>query len=159
MSSSAALDAGDLEAPVKDAQDMDPLIEAPVKKAGFMDVKNLCRRIVLALKDPIFLLMLCLTLFLIFSWGPHEVNGYRQAHANIFRRLGDMLHLLSFFVLLLKLYRHQSATGVSVTTQQMLLAVFVTRYLDLSIVHISTYNTMMKILYICLTAFIVCIIR
>jgi ER lumen protein retaining receptor len=74
---------------------------------------------------------------------------------NIFRLAGDMTHLLSFVVLLLRLYGYKSAAGISAKTQQMFLIVFITRYLDLFTNFVSLYNTVMKVLYITLSALIV----
>jgi hypothetical protein len=45
-------------------------------------------------------------------------------------------------------------TGISGKTQQMFLMVFVTRYLDLFTNYVSLYNTVMKVLYISLSALI-----
>jgi len=73
---------------------------------------------------------------------------------NIFRLAGDCTHLLSFVVLLLRLYGYKSAAGISSKTQQMFLMVFITRYLDLFTNFVSLYNTVMKVLYISLSALI-----
>lgn len=48
------------------------------------------------------------------------------------RRLaGDMVHLLSFIVLLLKINATKSCRGISLKTQELYTLVFVCRYLDL----------------------------
>jgi hypothetical protein len=48
------------------------------------------------------------------------------------RRLtGDMLHLLSFVVLLRKIYATKSCRGISLKTQELYTLVFTCRYLDL----------------------------
>jgi ER lumen protein retaining receptor len=117
--------------------------------------KELCTRIMMSFKDPIFLVLLGFLYFLVFSFGPHEINGYDKAHANLYRRVADFLHLLSFFVMLVKLWRQKSGAGLSLKTQYLLLIVFVSRYTDLFYQFISTYNTLMKILYIGLTTFII----
>jgi len=78
---------------------------------------------------------------------------------NLFRMAGDLTHLLSFLVLLLKLYSCNSAAGISLKTQEMFLMVFVTRYLDLFTNYVSLYNTTMKVLYIALSGYIVHMIR
>merc|ERR1719378_675171 len=70
-----------------------------------------------------------------------------------------MTHLLSFVVLLLKLFGCNSAAGISLKTQEMFLMVFVFRYLDLFTNFVSVYNTTMKILYIGLSGYIVHMIR
>ena len=74
---------------------------------------------------------------------------------NFFRLAGDMSHVLSILVLLLRLRVTKNATGVSIKTQELYLLVFVTRYLDLFTTFYSLYNTIMKILYISITAYII----
>ena len=74
---------------------------------------------------------------------------------NLFRFAGDMCHVLSIVVLLLRLRVTKNAIGISVKTQEMYLLVFVTRYLDLFTDYYSMYNTVMKIVYICSTALII----
>ncbi|CAM9987282.1 unnamed protein product [Ascophyllum nodosum] len=78
---------------------------------------------------------------------------------NIFRFLGDMSHTASILVLLLKLRASKSAAGVSLKTQELFLVVFATRYLDLVTHFFSLYNSIMKVLYISLTSYIVYMIR
>ncbi|GMN43486.1 hypothetical protein TIFTF001_012692 [Ficus carica] len=67
---------------------------------------------------------------------------------NIFRFAGDMTHLISILVLLLKIYATKSCSGISLKTQELYALVFVTRYLDLFTDYISLYNTMMKLVFI-----------
>ncbi|CAL5410023.1 hypothetical protein ACSBR2_014439 [Camellia fascicularis] len=67
---------------------------------------------------------------------------------NIFRFAGDMTHLLSILVLLLKIYATKSCSGISLKTQELYALVFVTRYLDLFTDFISVYNTVMKLVFI-----------
>ena len=50
---------------------------------------------------------------------------------NLFRLAGDMTHLASCLVLLLKIYGTKSCRGISLRTQELYLAVFLARYLDL----------------------------
>jgi ER lumen protein retaining receptor len=78
---------------------------------------------------------------------------------NIFRLAGDMCHVLSIVVLILHLRVSKNAIGVSLKTQELHLIVFVTRYLDLFTTFISYYNSVMKILYISATAYIIYTIR
>jgi ER lumen protein retaining receptor len=78
---------------------------------------------------------------------------------NIFRLAGDMSHVLSILVLLLRLRVTKNASGISIKTQELYLLVFVTRYLDLFTTFNSFYNTIMKILYISITAYIVYMVR
>ena len=103
---------------------------------------------------------------------------------NIFRLCGDMSHVFSIIVLLLRLrvaknaqgrislvnstvrimMRRNSNTyslseGISVRTHELFLLVFVTRYLDLFTTFYSIYNSVMKVLYIASTASIIYTIR
>lgn len=77
---------------------------------------------------------------------------------NIFRLLGDMSHVLAIFLLLVKIWRTRSAAGISGKSQILFAIVYITRYLDLFLVHISLYNTIMKILFIsasCATVYLI----
>ncbi|XP_038892453.1 ER lumen protein-retaining receptor A [Benincasa hispida] len=67
---------------------------------------------------------------------------------NIFRFAGDMTHLISILVLLLKIYATKSCSGISLKTQELYALVFLTRYLDLFTDFISVYNTVMKMIFI-----------
>ncbi|XP_022142339.1 ER lumen protein-retaining receptor A [Momordica charantia] len=67
---------------------------------------------------------------------------------NIFRFAGDMTHLISILVLLLKIYATKSCSGISLKTQELYALVFLTRYLDLFTGFISIYNTVMKLIFI-----------
>eukprot|EP01111_Echinosteliopsis_oligospora_P009535 TRINITY_DN2810_c0_g1_i1.p1 TRINITY_DN2810_c0_g1~~TRINITY_DN2810_c0_g1_i1.p1 ORF type:complete len:219 (+),score=23.46 TRINITY_DN2810_c0_g1_i1:125-781(+) len=67
---------------------------------------------------------------------------------NLFRLGGDMLHLVSILILLLKMRSHKSCAGISLKTQIMYVLVFTTRYLDLFTNHYSLYNTVMKIIFL-----------
>jgi len=67
---------------------------------------------------------------------------------NIFRLAGDMVHLLSFVVLVLKINATKSCRGISLKTQELYTLVFVCRYLDLFSNFISMYNTIMKIVFL-----------
>ncbi|EXC10949.1 ER lumen protein retaining receptor [Morus notabilis] len=67
---------------------------------------------------------------------------------NIFRFAGDMTHLISILVLLLKIYATKSCSGISLKTQELYALVFLTRYLDLFTDFISLYNTLMKLVFI-----------
>lgn len=78
---------------------------------------------------------------------------------NIFRLAGDMSHVFSIIVLLLRLRVVKNAAGVSVRTHELFLLVFVTRYLDLFTTFYSIYNSVMKVLYITSTAMIVYTIK
>jgi ER lumen protein retaining receptor len=74
---------------------------------------------------------------------------------NIFRLAADMLHLISFLVLMFRMRTQRSCRGVSLKTQLLFLLVFCCRYLDLFFYFVSVYNTLMKIFFISATATIV----
>ena len=78
---------------------------------------------------------------------------------NLFRFLGDMCHLLSILVLLLRLKATRNNIGISIKTQELYLIVFIPRYLDLFTTFYSLYNTMMKLIYISMTAYIIYMVR
>ncbi|KAF7121354.1 hypothetical protein RHSIM_Rhsim13G0187500 [Rhododendron simsii] len=78
---------------------------------------------------------------------------------NIFRFAGDMTHLISILVLLLKIYATKTCSGISLKTQELYALVFVTRYLDLFTDFISVYNTVMKLVFIGSTLAIVWCMR
>lgn len=78
---------------------------------------------------------------------------------NIFRLIGDMSHLASFLVLLLKLLASRSAAGISLKSQELFFLVFVTRYVDLFTHFVSLYNTVMKVLFLLFSGAIVYVIR
>ncbi|CAN6462784.1 unnamed protein product [Victoria cruziana] len=67
---------------------------------------------------------------------------------NIFRLAGDMTHLLSVLVLLLKIRTIKSCAGISLKTQELYFLVFATRYLDIFTDYISLYNTVMKLIFL-----------
>ena len=73
---------------------------------------------------------------------------------NAIQLVGDSLHLLSFIIIIYKIYKDKSCKGVSAKTFEIYLLVFCTRYLDLFMYFISIYNTSMKILFIGASAFI-----
>lgn len=78
---------------------------------------------------------------------------------NFFRLAGDLSHVLSIVVLLLRLRVTKNAIGISIKTQELYLVVFITRYLDLFTTYYSFYNTIMKILYISATAYIIYMVK
>ncbi|KAM0947055.1 putative ER lumen protein retaining receptor [Dioscorea sansibarensis] len=67
---------------------------------------------------------------------------------NIFRLAGDMTHLLSVIVLLLKIHTIKSCAGISLKTQELYALVFASRYLDIFTDFISLYNTIMKLIFL-----------
>lgn len=89
-------------------------------------------------------------LFTCFLQNPLEIAFYFSTVEimNIFRFAGDMTHLISILVLLLKIYATNSCAGISLKTQELYALVFLTRYLDLFTDFISVYNTVMKLVFI-----------
>ena len=73
---------------------------------------------------------------------------------NVIQLVGDTLHLLSFVIIIYKIYKDKSCKGVSAKTFEIYLLVFCTRYLDLFMYFISFYNTFMKLLFIGASIFI-----
>jgi ER lumen protein retaining receptor len=98
---------------------------------------------------------------------------------NVYRFTGDMLHVISILLLILRLQlakddiplpdranmtRHlrvlkSNLHGISIKTQELYLLVFILRYLDLFTTFYSHYNSFMKIGYILTTAYIVYTVR
>jgi ER lumen protein retaining receptor len=83
---------------------------------------------------------------------------------NLFRLSADLMHVASIFLLLLKMMTSRSCAGISRRTQELYLVVFLTRYLDLFVSHpfrspLSFYNTVMKILFISSSSYIIYLIR
>lgn len=74
---------------------------------------------------------------------------------NVFRLLGDSFHVISIFLLLIRLLITKNAVGISIKTQELYFLVFLTRYLDLFVTFYSYYNTIMKILFLCSTGYII----
>lgn len=67
---------------------------------------------------------------------------------NFFRLAGDMTHLLSIIVLLLKIRTTKSCSGISLKTQELYVMIFLTRYLDIFTRYVSLYNTIMKLVFV-----------
>lgn len=74
---------------------------------------------------------------------------------NIFRFFGDLSHLASIFILIYQIEQNRSSNGISLKTQSLYVVVFVTRYLDLFTKYVSLYNSVMKVVYITSTSYIV----
>ncbi|KAI9295941.1 ER lumen protein retaining receptor [Neoconidiobolus thromboides FSU 785] len=74
---------------------------------------------------------------------------------NIFRLLGDMLHLASILILLLKITQTNSCSGISLKSQVLYLAVFGTRYLNLFWYYGSLYLVVMRLFFIASSAYVV----
>eukprot|EP00842_Homolaphlyctis_polyrhiza_P003694 jgi/Hompol1/4325/HPOL_007050-RA len=67
---------------------------------------------------------------------------------NIFQLIGDMMHLASILILLLKIHTSRSAAGISFKSQLLYAVVFCTRYLDLFLKFSTLYLTLMKTFFI-----------
>jgi len=78
---------------------------------------------------------------------------------NIFRLAGDMLHLVSIMLLIFKLQKSKSCVGVSCRMQEMYAMVFCCRYLDLLWSYVSLYNTVMKVVFITSTFYLIYMMR
>jgi len=78
---------------------------------------------------------------------------------NIFRLLGDLSHLASIFILIHKIQTSRSCRGISFKTQELYVAVFLFRYLDLFWNFVSIYNTLMKVFFIVSSCYIVFLMR
>jgi len=70
-----------------------------------------------------------------------------------------MLHVLSIMLLVLKLHKSKSCVGVSCRMQEMYALVFILRYLDLLWSFISFYNTVMKVVFITTTFYLIWLMR
>jgi ER lumen protein retaining receptor len=73
---------------------------------------------------------------------------------NIFRYVGDTLHLFGIIVLLTTITKNKSVQGISRSTQVLYFLVFVTRYLDLFDHTQSSYLVFFKLTYIATSAFV-----
>merc|ERR1719478_483213 len=71
---------------------------------------------------------------------------------NIFRYVGDYLHLFGIVVLLVTIGKNKSVAGISRSTQILYFLVFVTRYLDLFDHTQSAYLVFFKLTYIATSA-------
>merc|ERR1712151_592576 len=89
----------------------------------------------------------------------NDVPFWKWVAMNIFRLSGDMLHLTSIMLLLWKLHKSKSCVGVSCRMQEMYAIVFIFRYLDLLWTFISVYNTVMKIIFIISTIYLIYLMR
>jgi len=67
---------------------------------------------------------------------------------NLFRLIGDGLHVLAILILLQRFYKFRNATGISGKTQFLLFVTYVARYTDLTTNFVSVYNTTLKVFYI-----------
>merc|ERR1711871_741414 len=77
------------------------------------------------------------------------------AAMNIFRISADMLHVVSFCIILLRMLQLRTCAGLSLKTQILYAIVFSCRYLDLFTNFYSLYNTVLKILFLSCTYYII----
>lgn len=78
---------------------------------------------------------------------------------NLFRAVADILHLLSFFILLVKMHRSKNVIGLSLKMQELYAVVFVCRYLDLFWNFRSLYLSVMKLTFIGCTFYAIYLMR
>eukprot|EP00929_Paragymnodinium_shiwhaense_P013503 TRINITY_DN121351_c0_g1_i1.p1 TRINITY_DN121351_c0_g1~~TRINITY_DN121351_c0_g1_i1.p1 ORF type:complete len:295 (+),score=48.30 TRINITY_DN121351_c0_g1_i1:84-968(+) len=76
---------------------------------------------------------------------------------NVFRYIGDYLHLFGVFVLLATLAKSRSCQGISRSTQVLYFLVFVCRYLDLVDHSQTAYLVFFKVTYIATSIVVLCI--
>ena len=69
--------------------------------------------------------------------------------------VADMVHLMSFMFLLSRILNSKSSIGISSKTLELYLILFCLRYIDLFMYFVSFYNTLMKVGFIGITAFII----
>lgn len=72
---------------------------------------------------------------------------------------GDLSHLASIFILLHKIQTSRSCRGISFKSQALYLLVFVTRYLDLFTNYVSLYNSLMKLIFISTSAYVLYLMK
>lgn len=80
--------------------------------------------------------------------GPSNFANLAAVSWNIFRYVGDYLHLFGIVVLLATIGKNQSVAGISRSTQFLYFLVFVTRYLDLFDHSQTAYLVFFKLTYI-----------
>uniref|UniRef100_A0A1E1XIN5 ER lumen protein-retaining receptor n=1 Tax=Amblyomma aureolatum TaxID=187763 RepID=A0A1E1XIN5_9ACAR len=67
---------------------------------------------------------------------------------NIFRLAGDLSHLFAIIILLLKIWRTRSCSGISGKSQILFSITYTARYLDLLTTFVSPYNSIMKVVFL-----------
>ena len=72
---------------------------------------------------------------------------------------GGVLHLISRKLLLWKLGWERNARGISLITQELYLITYIFRYLDLLYLYTSLFNTLIKVLHLCVALAIVLLMR
>jgi len=67
---------------------------------------------------------------------------------NIFRLAGDLAHLTAIVILLIKIWKTRSCSGISGKSQLLFALTYTARYLDLLTNFVSVYNTSMKVFFL-----------
>lgn len=80
--------------------------------------------------------------------GDTDFTKFATYSWNIFRYVGDYLHLFGILVLLMTIGKNSSVAGISRSTQILYFLVFITRYLDLLDHSQSMYLIFFKLTYI-----------
>lgn len=77
----------------------------------------------------------------------------------VFAMAADFIHMASYFVLIKKILQQKTVFEVSYRTQEIYLVVYLTRYGDILFNRNSLYLTLMKLIYICLTIYLIYLIK
>lgn len=78
---------------------------------------------------------------------------------DIYQYIGDILHLGALLTLLSKILKTRNVIGISYKTQEIFLVVYVSRYMDIFFAWKGLYLLTMKILFMCLTSYIIYLIK
>jgi ER lumen protein retaining receptor len=84
--------------------------------------------------------------------GSTDISSFAAYSWNIFRYVGDYLHLFGVIALLITIAKNKSVAGISRSTQILYFLVFVTRYLDLFDHTQTSYLVFFKLTYIATSA-------
>lgn len=74
---------------------------------------------------------------------------------NIFRYTADLSHLLSILILITRMMRRKSCSGVSLKTNIIYLIVFICRYINDGFFYPPLYNIVFKTFYLVSTSFVI----
>ncbi|KAJ9449050.1 ER lumen protein-retaining receptor [Diplonema papillatum] len=80
-------------------------------------------------------------------------------HTNLFRQVGDILHLLSVLIILYKMLKLKNCTGLSLKSQFTYAIVFTTRYVPSLIESRTVYLLVMKVFFLSTSWFVVYLMR
>jgi ER lumen protein retaining receptor len=86
--------------------------------------------------------------------APLPLGQFAMYSWNIFRYVGDSLHLFGIVTLLVTIAKNKSVQGISRSTQVLYFLVFVTRYLDLFENSQTSYLVFFKLTYIATSAIV-----